>query len=74
MAIDADMRRKIVTSVTASILFIALLIGIGMRFGEASPTGEGVVLTEIGSTYLVAGVALFILFMGAIGIYLDRQD
>ncbi len=73
MDIDAAMRRKIATSVTASLLFIGLLIGVGMRFGQPS-SNEGVVLTELGSTYLVAVIALFILLMGAVGFYLERQN
>lgn len=74
MDIDAEMRRKIGASITASLLFIALLVGIGIQYGQAGPGDEGIVLTEIGSTYLVAVIALFVLLMGAIGVYLDRQS
>lgn len=73
MNVDADMRRKIVTSVVASLLFVALLIWVGIQYSQQATDGEGVVFTEIGSTAFVVAIALFILLMGAIGVYLDRQ-
>ncbi|MFB6177050.1 MAG: hypothetical protein ABEI99_07915 [Halobaculum sp.] len=74
MDIDAEMRRKIIVSLAATVSFVVLLVSVGTRYGT-DPTPEtpgGVVLQQPGGTYLVALFGLFVLLMAGVGIYLDR--
>lgn len=76
MEIDAEMRRKIIVSLTATVAFVALLVFVGTRYGT-DPTPEepgGIVLQQPGGTYLVALFGVFVLLMAGIGIYLDRVE
>lgn len=72
MDIDAEMRRKIGTSLAASLVFVAALIAIGVQFSAEAPDGEGVVLTQPGGLFFVAVIGAFVLLMAGVGIYLDR--
>lgn len=66
MEIDEEMRRKIVTSLGVSALFIAALVGVGATFSDNG-------LTETGGLALVAVIALFVLVMGGLGVFLSRK-
>ncbi len=65
MEIEEEMRRKIVVSVVAVTVFIALIIGIGATY---SSDGLG----STGGMALVGSVVLFILVMAGAGVFLDR--
>jgi len=67
MEIDAEMRRKIALSVGVVLGFVAILLGIGVRFG-------GQELAATGGLALVAAIVLFVLVMAVIGLYLSRND
>jgi hypothetical protein len=64
MAIEAEMRRKIVVSVVTVGFFIALIVGLGATF-DGGATGTG-------GLALVGAITLFILVMGVVGLWLDR--
>lgn len=67
MELDAEARRQIVLAVGAVGFFIALIVAIGTAFsGEA--------LATTGALALVGAMVLFVLVMGAVGIYLARQE
>lgn len=66
MELDAEMQRQIVFSLLAVGFFIVLIVGIGVAFGGES-------LTPSGGLALVGAMTLFVLVMGAVGIYLDRR-
>jgi hypothetical protein len=64
MALEAEMRRKIVASVLTVGFFVALIVGLGVTFsGTAAPTG---------GLALVGAIALFVVVMGAVGLLLSR--
>ena len=63
MDIDAEMRRKIAVSIVSVGAFFALFIGIGVTFGPD--------LGETGGLVLVAAIALFVIGMGAVGVFLN---
>ena len=65
MALEAEMRRKIVVSVVAVGFFIALIVGVGATYNNSGLAGPGGLI-------LVGTIALFILVMGVIGVFLDR--
>lgn len=67
MELDETARRQIILSLLAVGFFIALMIGIGMVSGGAA-------LTSTGAMALIGAITLFVLVMGAIGIYLARQE
>jgi len=66
MEIDAEMRQKIVVSVVAVGIFIALILGIGATFGTDAGLGDQ------GGLYLIGSIVLFVLVMAGVGIWLDR--
>jgi hypothetical protein len=63
MDIDAEMRRKIAVSILSVGAFFALFVGIGVTFGPD--------LGETGGMALVAAIALFVVGMGAVGVFLN---
>lgn len=67
MELDETARRQIILSLLAVGFFIALMIGIGMVSGGAA-------LTSTGAMALIGAITLFVLVMGAIGIYLARKE
>lgn len=66
MEIEAEMRRKIVVSVVAVGVFIALILGIGSAFAS---TGS---FASTGGLMLVGAIVLFIFTMAGVGIFLSR--
>lgn len=64
MDIDAEMRRKIVVSIVSVGAFFAVFVGIGATYGPD--------LGETGGLALVGAIALFVLVMGAVGVFLDN--
>ena len=67
MNIDAEMRRKILASLGAVLVYIALLVAVGTTY----TTGHTLALP--GAYYVVGIVALFIVMMAATGLFLDRR-
>ncbi len=68
MEIDAELRRKIVVSLSAAAVFVAGLVGIGVTFGGSSE------LPETGAIALVALLVAFVLLMALVGAYLIRAN
>ncbi|KAB1186989.1 MULTISPECIES: hypothetical protein [Haloferax] len=67
MAIEAEMRRKIVVSMVAVGVFIALIVGIGATFNQGG-------LVATGGLALVGAIAAFVLVMAGIGVWLSRSS
>lgn len=67
MELDAEMRRKIVVSVVAVVLFIGVILGIGTTYAS------GRVLSDTGGLMLVASIVLFVFTMAGVGFYLSRR-
>lgn len=65
MALEAEMRRKILVSVVAVGFFIALIVGVGATYNDSGLNGSGGLI-------LVGTIALFVLVMGVVGVLLDR--
>lgn len=65
MAIEAEMRRKILVSVVAVGFFIAVIVGVGATYYDGG-------LAEPGGLALVGVIALFVVSMGVVGLFLDR--
>ncbi|KAB1197555.1 MULTISPECIES: hypothetical protein [Haloferax] len=67
MAIEAEMRRKIVVSMVAVGVFIALIVGIGATFNQGG-------LAATGGLALVGAITAFVLVMAGIGVWLSRSS
>lgn len=67
MAIEAEMRRKIVVSMVAVGVFIALIVGIGATFNQGG-------LVATGGLALVGAITAFVLVMAGIGVWLSRTS
>ncbi|SFR33413.1 DUF7472 family protein [Halogeometricum limi] len=65
MALEAEMRRKILVSVVAVGFFIALIVGVGATYNDGGLAGSG-------GLVLVGTIALFVLVMAVVGFLLDR--
>lgn len=66
MELDREARLQIVLSLVAVGFFIVLIVGIGVALPDQA-------FHETGALALVAAITLFILVMGAVGIYMARQ-
>ena len=67
MAIEAEMRRKILVSIVAVAVFIGIIVGIGVTFDDGG-------LGSTGGLALVGSIVLFVLLMAGIGVFLSRLD
>lgn len=67
MQIDAEMRRKIVVSVAATVLFTAAMLYVGFTYGQGG-------LSDAGGQALVAVIVGFVVVMGGVGLYLSRYS
>jgi hypothetical protein len=65
MAIEAEMRRKILVSIVAVAVFIGIIVGIGVTFDDGG-------LGSTGGLALVGSIVLFVLLMAGIGVFLSR--
>lgn len=65
MALEAEMRRKILVSVVTVTAFIGVIVGIGVTFDDGG-------LGSAGGLALVASIVLFVLLMAAVGVFLSR--
>ncbi|MFB6155307.1 MAG: hypothetical protein ABEJ22_05380 [Haloferacaceae archaeon] len=65
MELDEEMRRKIGLSVAVVGFFVVLLVGIGVTF-DGGDLGTG------GGLALVGSILLFVLAMGAVGVWLAK--
>ncbi|ESP87496.1 DUF7472 family protein [Candidatus Halobonum tyrrellensis] len=67
MDIDAEMRRKILVSLGAVVVYIALLVAVGITYTTDH-------LLSLPGAYLIVGiVALFVVMMAAAGLFIDRR-
>ncbi|MFA9516837.1 hypothetical protein ACERIT_06415 [Halopenitus sp. H-Gu1] len=76
MDIDAELRRQIVVSLAAVLVFLAGLVYIGLRYGKASdlPVEGSFALPPQGALALVGLLAVFVLLMAAVGAYLVQAN
>ncbi|WP_318567831.1 DUF7472 family protein [Salinigranum marinum] len=65
MAIEAEMRRKILVSIAAVAVFIGVIVGIGVTFDDGG-------LGSTGGLALVGSIVLFVLLMAGIGVFLSQ--
>jgi hypothetical protein len=65
MALEAEMRRKIVVSIVAVAGFIGIIIGIGVTFNDGG-------LGSTGGLALVGSIVLFVLVMAGVGVFLSQ--
>jgi hypothetical protein len=65
MALEAEMRRKIVVSIVTVAVFIVIIIGIGVTFDDGG-------LGSNGGLALIGSIVLFILLMAGVGVFLSR--
>ena len=63
MALEAEMRRKILVSLVAVAVFIGIIIGIGVTFHDGG-------LGSSGGLALIGSIVLFIILMAGVGIFL----
>ena len=67
MDIDAEMRRKILVSLGAVVVYIGLLVAVGITYTTDHTL-------SLPGAYVVVGiVALFVVMMGGAGLFLDRR-
>jgi hypothetical protein len=64
MEIDAEMRRKIVVSISSVAVFVFVFIGVGIVYGPELPSQGGLAL--------VGAIVLFIFGMAAVGFILNE--
>jgi hypothetical protein len=65
MAIEAEMRRKILVSLVAVAVFIGVIIGIGVTFNDGG-------LGSSGGLALIGSIVFFILVMAGVGVFLSQ--
>ena len=63
MALEAEMRRKILVSLVAVAVFIGIIIGIGVTFHDGG-------LGSSGGLALIGSIVLFIMLMAGVGVFL----
>lgn len=66
MAIEAEMRRKIIVSIVTVAVFIGIIIGIGVTFTEGGDFGSA------GGLALIGSIVLFVILMAGVGIFLSQ--
>lgn len=66
MEVDAEMRRKIVASTLAVLVFVAALVVVGATYNS-----DG--LSRTGGYALIATLVLFVILMAVVGLLLDRE-
>ncbi|UPV75426.1 hypothetical protein M0R89_04995 [Halorussus limi] len=64
--VDQETRREILVGAGSVGLFIALLVGVGMTYGNGG-------LTQTGALAVVGVIVLFVLLMSGVGIWMSRQ-
>lgn len=65
MAIEAEMRRKIIVSIVTVAVFIGIIIGIGVTFNDGG-------LGSTGGLALIGSIVLFVLLMAGVGVFLSQ--
>jgi hypothetical protein len=65
MAIEAEMRRKILVSLVAVAVFIGIIVGIGVTFDDGG-------LGSSGGLALIGSIVFFILVMAGVGVFLSK--
>jgi hypothetical protein len=65
MALEAEMRQKILVSIVTVAVFIVIIIGIGVTFDDGG-------LGSNGGLALIGSIVLFILLMAGVGVFLSR--
>jgi hypothetical protein len=66
MAIEAEMRRKILVSIVTVTVFIGIIIGIGVTFTDGGGLGS------TGGLALIGSIILFVLLMAGVGVFLSQ--
>ncbi|SEH36571.1 hypothetical protein SAMN05192561_10128 [Halopenitus malekzadehii] len=74
MEIDAELRRQIVVSLAAVLVFVVGLVAVGSRFGTGSGSTDGISLAPAGGIALVGLLGGFVLLMALVGVYLMRAN
>ncbi|MFC6615486.1 hypothetical protein ACFQAS_11060 [Halopenitus salinus] len=76
MDIDAELRRQIVVSLAAVVVFFAGLVYIGLTYGKTPdlPVEGSFALPPQGAIALVGLLVGFVLLMAAVGAYLIRAN
>ena len=64
--VDKETRREILVGAGSVGLFIALLVGVGMTYGNGG-------LTQTGALAVVGVIVLFVLLMSGVGLWMSRQ-
>jgi len=64
--VDKETRREILVGAGSVAVFIALLVGVGMTFGNGG-------LTQTGALAVVGVIVLFVLLMSGVGLWMSRQ-
>jgi len=67
MDIDEEMRPKIALSMGAVALLVAVFLAIGVMFGDSG-------LSTTGAYAIVTSLVGFVVLMGAVGLYLAREE
>ncbi|MFB6218497.1 MAG: hypothetical protein ABEH77_04845 [Halobacteriaceae archaeon] len=64
--VDREVLVESATAAAGALVFIAFVVGVGTAFGGSS-------LSETGATWMVAGIALFVVVMSALGWLLSTR-
>ncbi|WP_135853557.1 DUF7472 family protein [Halorussus salinus] len=64
--VDKETRREILVGAGSVGVFIALLVGVGMTYGNGG-------LTQTGALAVVGVIVLFVLLMTGVGLWMSRQ-
>lgn len=64
--VDKETRREILVGAGSVGLFIALLVGVGMTYGNGG-------LTQTGALAVVGVIVVFVLVMTGVGLWMSRQ-
>jgi hypothetical protein len=64
--VDQETRREILVGAGSVAFFIALLVGVGVTYGNGG-------LTETGALAVVGVIVAFVLLMTGVGIWMSRQ-
>ncbi|QHS16721.1 DUF7472 family protein [Halopenitus persicus] len=74
MDIDAELRRQIVVSLAAVLVFVVGLVAVGSRYGTGTGSSGEISLAPAGGIALVGLLGGFVLLMALVGVYLMRAN
>lgn len=70
---DSETVYQVVLSLAAVALFVVAAAGISQSLGETADNG-GITIEPTGGAAIVAAIGVFILFLAAAGVWIERQD